>query len=686
MSTKDDMDILVHLRGVPQFVSDGKDVTRTIRGTGDEAERTGRKLGVMNAAGTASRRVFDGVRTGARMSAYALGATATATAIAVARMGTQYNQLQDSQEVAFTTLLGSQGKAMRFMEQLEDLADRSPVLDPAATGEAARTLMAYGVAVKDILPFVEALGDMSASSGKSIQETMPLAAMAIGQIVSKDKLQAEELNQLAESIGLSRGRIRKALGMSRKDFEDAFTPGNSISADRALPAILKAMEEQSDGAADRAAEKTEGRVDRMQEKFAKFSGIVTRPFYDEFGRLAADIAEDLDAIIPDAERVSNRIGGIWRSEKIDVGDKLRFSGRALSEELGPEFQEFIAGAEAQLGDLELGELIAKGLDTALPVILEGAADAAGEAVETFATAWWEADLAGKLFVGSLILAKLGVFTAVGGAASNAFMMAMLARKLQRMGAFVTAGMQAGAAYGRGFSTAAAPAVATGMATGVSTRQGQINTTMATAGAASGRTMGNAAGRQAAASTSTALTGAAREGRFASAGRALGMALGPVAAAFAVATMMPELERLIEEAKASGGAEGLLGRIGGATFDFATGGAPGLVKGLYDDARGEYDSERARRDRQANTPTPASPSTQTGRLTPEGPAALPTRAYRPAAAAAWAPGPLSVNTGKPAGQERGLEDGGRPIELVLKVGRTELARELADEVEARLRRK
>jgi tape measure domain-containing protein len=150
---------------------------------------------------------------------------------------------------------------------------------------------------------------MSAASGKSIAEVMPNAARVLGQISSKGKLQTEELNQLAESVGLSRDKIRKQLGLSRDDFEKSFTPGNAIPADKALPAIKRAMDAQAKGAADLLSQTTSGRIDRLKEVTGRAMADLTRPLYDRAGGGAGGIADALQGVN-------------WKGVSKDVGDTL----------------------------------------------------------------------------------------------------------------------------------------------------------------------------------------------------------------------------------------------------------------------------------------------------------------------------------------------------------------------------
>jgi tape measure domain-containing protein len=257
------------------------------------ARSRGAGVGGLGVAGA----VGGGIRGGIG-AAVGIGGTVAATAgIAKAiSLGNEYNRTIDAQRVGFTSLLHSQKQAADLMAKMQALAIKSPVLDVQTTGNAARTLLAYGIALKDVLPLTKAIGDMSAASGKSIEEALPNAALAIGQVASKGKLQAQEMNQLAQSVGLSRGRIRKALGLTAKEFEETFKPGQNVSAARALPAILKAMQDQSAGAADRLAKTTQGKLSRTREVIAKAMGQMTRPLYDAVGDLGGHLADAMQKV------------------------------------------------------------------------------------------------------------------------------------------------------------------------------------------------------------------------------------------------------------------------------------------------------------------------------------------------------------------------------------------------------
>lgn len=319
----------------------------------------------------------------------------------------------------------------------ERLADHRGAQDG---GDAARSLLAFGIPLKDVLGDVERLGDMSAATGRSIAETMPLGARALGQIASKGKLSMEEMNQLAEGIGLGQTAIRKELGMTQEEFADTFRPGKAISASKALPAIRRAMEKQSKGAAKLMSETTAGQFDAARERFARRMGQLTRPAFDEAGDIVGSLSKELD-------HIAGR-------KDISLDEKLTLSQQAIRRKLEPVADE--------LGDLwrrnHMGERLADGFETAVPFLADKAAAAAPRVAGAFVNAWWQAGPWGKLFAAALLAKKLGAFGLVGELAAGRFRQGFGRGTASRKASYQALGSRMGAWMG--------PAVGAAMTVGI----------------------------------------------------------------------------------------------------------------------------------------------------------------------------------------------------------------------------
>jgi tape measure domain-containing protein len=238
----------------------------------------------------------------------AAGAGLTYLAANAVKTGFAFEDMQDKQRIAFSTILGDGAKARRLMGDLQALAIKSPVIDVGSAGSAAQSLLAYGINAKKIVPWVEAIGNVSAVSGKSLAEVMPLAARAIGQIEGKGKLQTEELNQLAEGVGLSQKKVRQQLGMTKAEWADSFTPNNNISSEKALPAILAAMKKMGGRSAEEYSKTFGGRLSAIKDIFAVKMGAAVRPVRAMLNKQLGKGVSFLQGI--DGDKIGQQVAGV----------------------------------------------------------------------------------------------------------------------------------------------------------------------------------------------------------------------------------------------------------------------------------------------------------------------------------------------------------------------------------------
>jgi tape measure domain-containing protein len=426
----DEHDLVARLRATGQgtFGSAMRGASSQVRGVGKAGAEAGAH---------ASRSAGSGLR---QLSAIAGGLTIASAFRAAAMAGVQFNQMQDSQRVGFTVLLKSGTRATKMMRDIQALALKSPVLDPGTTGDSVRLLAAYGLQVKDTLRFTEALGDMSAATGRSIQETLPRGAMALGQIASKGRLQMEEMNQLAESVGLSQKAVRTQLGMSRKEFADTFTPGNAISSTRALPAILAAMRAQSKGAAELLSKTPGGQIQAAKERGKIIAGSITRPIYDRFGQAAGDLSKQLQGIW--TTKTGKPTGG-------SLDAKLGLTAAATKRVLNPLRREFVSFWHEH----HLGQRLSDAVDEATPKVLDAMGTLGQKATGAFVRAWWHAGPWGKLVTAAFLASKLGAFRIAGGMAADLFVGRFSKRAAGSTAAWRAVGRHAGIAMAAGMAVA-----------------------------------------------------------------------------------------------------------------------------------------------------------------------------------------------------------------------------------------
>lgn len=163
-----------------------------------------------------------------KASALAAVAALTAGAVAVATFGAKQEQTRLKLEV----MLGSVEKANALLGQMQQFAN----VTPFNTGEvvsAGQTLLGFGVAAGDVLTRLKMLGDISAGTGKDLNE---LAAI-YGKVMAKGKAETEQLNQLTEAgVPIIRA-LADMYGVSEAAVYDMAAKGKISAAD-----LQKALE------------------------------------------------------------------------------------------------------------------------------------------------------------------------------------------------------------------------------------------------------------------------------------------------------------------------------------------------------------------------------------------------------------------------------------------------------------
>lgn len=93
----------------------------------------------------------------------------------------------------FTALIGNAGQAQQLLQQIKDIG-RTSVIDNQSLAGAARTFMAAGMSIDELVPTIRAL----TVAGLDNREAFKGMAMQFAKIISNGKVQGDELNVLTE--------------------------------------------------------------------------------------------------------------------------------------------------------------------------------------------------------------------------------------------------------------------------------------------------------------------------------------------------------------------------------------------------------------------------------------------------------------------------------------------------------
>jgi len=155
----------------------------------------------------------------------------------------------EKQGIAFRVMLGSGEKAQKLFTDLNNMALQTP-FDVADLRDVAKSMLSYGIPLEKIVDTTRTLGDISAGTGGDLK----LLAKAYGQVQTKGKLYAQELNQLGEQglavrdilankLGVSIDELVK--GMETGDITVTFEEFAKIVEDLHKSKFLNLMAEQS---------------------------------------------------------------------------------------------------------------------------------------------------------------------------------------------------------------------------------------------------------------------------------------------------------------------------------------------------------------------------------------------------------------------------------------------------------
>ncbi|MBW2030733.1 MAG: tape measure protein [Deltaproteobacteria bacterium] len=182
----------------------------------------------------------------------------------------------------------TKGKGLETLEALNAWALRMPV----NTQKAVNTfVMMKAMGLDPNIKSMQTLVDVSVLFG---EEAMPRVARALGQMKTLGKLSAEELNQLSE-VGIdARKYLTEAFGMTVEEIQKA-----GISIDRVIKAIMRGLDKDFGGAAERAMNNWQGLTATFQSYVTEIqrevmSAGVFRALKDELSSINTELSNWLE--------------------------------------------------------------------------------------------------------------------------------------------------------------------------------------------------------------------------------------------------------------------------------------------------------------------------------------------------------------------------------------------------------
>lgn len=235
------------------------------------------------------------------MGMTAVGAVTTALAMKVAKVGVEYNTLQQTSRAALSTLMGSTEAANRQMDKLNAFTKTSP-FSKAVFIEAQQTMIGFGISAQKVVPYLDAIQNAVAAIGGSNQDIAEITQV-LAKVQSSGKITATTLMELGKRGIDAATLMGTAMGKTGAQIRADITAG-AIGAEEALDALAQGMQSKFGGAAANVKETMTGALDRVSAAFRDLSSSAMEPFVgSEGGGLfvswlngAADMLRMLDKI------------------------------------------------------------------------------------------------------------------------------------------------------------------------------------------------------------------------------------------------------------------------------------------------------------------------------------------------------------------------------------------------------
>lgn len=183
---------------------------------------------------------------GGAVSSVASSATQLTTGLAILGAGfallgkSALNQTSDFQQarIAFDTMLGSAEAGQKMMAELSEFAKKTPFNLPQVV-QGAKSLLAYGIEAKKIVPTFNALGNIASGVGR---DKLPQLTLAFGQVMTAGKLTGMELRQFTEAGVPLLAELAKQSGKSAAQIKEDMENGMAPSFEEVEKAIFAMTE------------------------------------------------------------------------------------------------------------------------------------------------------------------------------------------------------------------------------------------------------------------------------------------------------------------------------------------------------------------------------------------------------------------------------------------------------------
>ena len=268
-----------------------------------------------------------------------------------ARMTTSGSTLaaqRETDQIAFSKLLGGEAVASSYLEDVRDMANHTPFLYGDLTDMSKSLAPAFGDDPKRMLELLEAIGNAGASVGLGVSD-MQQVGTAISRMESTGKTTLEYLNLLQERGIDAYGFLSEGLGKSKEEMLEMVSKGLIPGADAARM-IQEGMEGAYRGAMELQSATYSGLTSTVQGLRQELDAAKGEGYNDTRKSALEEEIDYLDGPMGERMKEAYRQMGEWEASIENEGEALQ---RKVMEAVmtGTLPQDMSEGARRQISEL-----------------------------------------------------------------------------------------------------------------------------------------------------------------------------------------------------------------------------------------------------------------------------------------------------------------------------------------------
>lgn len=192
------------------------------------------------------------------------------------KQGLQYNMTIENLQTSFKVLLGTEKAAIAMTQKLKKMGAETP-FEMVGLAEATKTLLAFGVPVKKVLPIMRRLGDVSLGNAERFKSLN----LVMGQVSAAGKLQGQDLLQFVNAGWNPLQQIVKRTGETMEEVKNRMSKGK-VGIKEVEQALIDATSkgERYYKGMEEGSKTLSGRLSTLQDNFNELLGNATAPLFD----------------------------------------------------------------------------------------------------------------------------------------------------------------------------------------------------------------------------------------------------------------------------------------------------------------------------------------------------------------------------------------------------------------------